>query len=221
VDVRRVAASIVVGLALLPACDRSGVTMSPVPPPRSWEREVAAARREKDAVFAADPESPIPRKERAAFHGLAHFPPDPTWRYAGWVERYPSPERISMVTTGGAARPCERWGRVTFTREGRVLILQVYRLLDLPDRAGGDGLFLPFKDETTGKQTYAAGRYVDLVGPDGGPFVLDFNLAYNPSCAYGEPERFQCPVTPAENRLPISVIAGERGPDHVEGESQR
>ena len=96
-----------------------------------------------------------------------------------------------------------------------MLTLQVYRLLDLPERSGGDGLFLPFKDQTTGKETYAAGRYVDLDGPDDGPFVLDFNLAYNPSCAYGEPERFQCPVTPAENRLPIAVTAGERGPDRV------
>lgn len=218
---RSLAAVLLAGVALLFACERSGVTMSPVPPPRSWEQEVAAARSEKDAVFAADPESPIPRKERAAFRGLSHFPADPAWRYAGWVERYENPERISIVTTSGTPRPCERWGRVTFTRDGRALTLQVYRLLDLPDRAGGDGLFLPFKDQTTGKQTYAAGRYVDLVGPDGGPFVLDFNLAYNPSCAYGEPERFQCPVTPAENRLPIAVTAGERGPDHAAGESKR
>jgi len=219
---RRVATAVIVAnLAALPACDRSAVTMSPVPPPRSWEQEVAQMRHERDAVFATDPDSPIPRKDRAAFRGLAHFPTDPAWRYAGWVERYESPERISMVTTSGAARPCERWGRVTFAREGRVLTLQVYRLLDLPDRAGGEGLFLPFKDQTTGQQTYAAGRYVDLVGPDGGPFVLDFNLAYNPSCAYGEPERFQCPVTPAENRLPIAVTAGERGPDHAANESKR
>jgi uncharacterized protein (DUF1684 family) len=103
---------------------------------------------------------------------------------------------------------------VTFLRGGRVVALHVYRLLDLPERAGGEGLFLPFKDQTTGKETYPAGRYVDLVGPDGGPFVLDFNRAYNPSCAYGEPERFQCPVTPAENALPIAVTAGERGPAH-------
>ena len=73
---------------------------------------------------------------------------------------------------------------------------------------GGRGLFLPFKDGTSGKETYAAGRYVDLDGPDGGPFVLDFNRAYNPSCAYGEPERFQCPVPPAENALAVAVTRG-------------
>ena len=197
------------------ACGRSGVTMSPVTPPPSWEREVAAIRRDRDTSFANDPESPIPTAKRSTFRGLSHYPADPAWRYAGFIDRYDHPERTSIVTTSGKARPCERWGRVTFTRDGRVLTLQVYRLLDLPDREGGEGLFLPFKDETTGKETYSAGRYVDLVGPDGGPFVLDFNLAYNPSCAYGEPERFQCPVTPAENRLAIAVTAGERGPDLV------
>jgi len=215
------AAVVLAGLAALPACNGPSVTMSPVPPPRSWEQDVEGAWRARDAAFASDPESPIPRARRGAFHGLEHFPADPVWRYAGWVEPYEHPERISLITTSGVSRPCERYGRVTFARDGRVLTLQVYRLLDLPERAGGEGLFLPFKDQTTGKETYAAGRYVDLDGPDGGPFVLDFNLAYNPSCAYGEPERFQCPVTPAENRLPIAVTAGERGPEHALHETPR
>jgi hypothetical protein len=216
---RATAAIIVAGITALPACNGSKLTMSPVPPPRSWEQEIATRRHDRDVAFATDPDSPIPRAERAAFQGLTHYPPDPAWRYAGWIERYKTPERIAIGTTSGAPRPCERWGRVTFARDGRVMTLQVYRLLDLPERSGGLGLFLPFKDQTTGRETYAAGRYVDLDGPDDGPFVLDFNLAYNPSCAYGEPERFQCPVTPAENRLPIAVTAGERGPDHAVSES--
>jgi len=212
---RRLILVLLAGLAVASACNRGGVTMSPVPPPRSWEHEVQADRREKDAVFGSDPDSPIPRSERASFRGLDYYPADPSWRYAGWIERYKTAERISIVTTAGKPRPCERWGRVTFARDGQVLDLQVYRLLDLPERKGGEGLFLPFKDQTSGKETYGAGRYVDLVGPEGGPFVLDFNLAYNPSCAYGDPGRFQCPATPAENRLPIAVTAGERGPEDV------
>jgi uncharacterized protein (DUF1684 family) len=102
-------------------------------------------------------------------------------------------------------------------REGGTRTLQVYRLLDLPERAGGDGLFLPFKDGTTGNETYSAGRYVDLQGPDGGPFVLDFNRAYDPSCAYGDASRFECPVTPKENTLTVRVTAGERGPVEPRG----
>jgi uncharacterized protein (DUF1684 family) len=213
-----IAVAALVGLA---ACGGPRVAMAPVPPPRSWQQDLVDHRKEKDAAFASDPDSPIPKSERATFSGLTYFPADPTWRYAGWLVRYPSPERITMVTTSGQSRPCEKWGKVTLERDGRALTLQVYRLLDLPDRPGGEGLFLPFKDRTSGKDTYAAGRYVDLDGPDGGPFVLDFNRAYNPSCAYGEPERFQCPVTPAENTLPIAVEAGERGPGHGVTEASR
>ncbi len=215
---RRLVLILLAGLAVAPACNRGGVTMSPVPPPGSWAQQVQADRREKDVVFVKDPDSPIPRAERASFRGLLYFPMDPAWRYAGFIERYKTAERISIVTTSGKPRPCERWGSVTFARDGQVLTLQVYRLLDVPERKGGEGLFLPFKDATTGKETYDAGRYVDLVGPEGGPFVLDFNLAYNPSCAYGDAGRFQCPVTPAENRLPIAITAGERGPEHAAGE---
>lgn len=198
--------------ALLSGCGAHGPSMTQDPPPASWTLEIKRERHQRDGMFLADPDSPIPKAKRPVFGGLEYFPPDPTWRYAGWVERYPSAERITMVTTAGKSRPCEKWGRVTFEREGRALTLQVYRLLDMPEQPGGEGLFLPFKDATSGKETYAAGRYVDLDGPDGGPFVLDFNHAYNPSCAYGEPERFQCPVTPAENTLPVPVLAGERGP---------
>lgn len=195
--------------------------MTPVPPPRSWAQEIVRDRAARDRAFRRDPDSPLPSTTRATFGGLEYYAVDPEWRYAGQVDPYPAPERLKVVTTGGEVRPCERWGRVTFERDGRVLTLHVYRLLDQPDRPGGEGLFLPFKDATTGKDTYAAGRYVDLDGPDGGPFTLDFNRAYNPSCAYGEPERFQCPVTPVENTLSIAVTAGERGPSHVSREAAR
>lgn len=208
-------------LLTLSACGNAPEPMTPVPPPTSWEAEIAADRAARDEAFRQDPDSPLPRAARAGFTGLEYFPIDPGWRYGGAIEAYPAPERTTIVTTMGEPRPAERWGRVRFLHDGRVLTLQVYRLLDLPDRAGGAGLFLPFKDATSGKETYAAGRYVDLEGPDGGPFTLDFNRAYNPSCAYGEPERFQCPATPADNVLPIAVTAGERGPAGVAGERAR
>ena len=199
------------------ACGRSAAVMIAVPPPTSWSHDLASARAEKDAFFRESPESPLPSAARAAFRALEYYAADPSWRYAGYVERHPQPEKMTMITTAGKARPCERWGTARFERDGKVVALQIYRLLDQPERSGGEGLFLPFKDATTGKETYAAGRYVDLVGPDDGPFTLDFNDAYNPSCAYGEPERFQCPVTPAENTLPLAVHAGERGPSAAHG----
>jgi uncharacterized protein (DUF1684 family) len=198
--------------AVLVSCGGSRPTMTPVPPPSSWAAELRHERAARDDSFRTDPDSPLPRAARATFRGLDYFDADPGWRYAGTVTPYATPERFDIVTTAGEKRPAERWGRVSFERGGRVLTLQVYRLLDQPNRTDGAGLFLPFKDATTGKTTYAAGRYVDLEGTEGGPFTLDFNRAYNPSCAYGEPERFQCPVTPPENALPLAVAAGERGP---------
>ena len=197
--------------AIAVSCTESRTTMVPVPPPSSWTAELRHERAARDASFRTDPDSPLPRAARAAFRGLDYFDADPGWRYAGAVTPYATPERFNIVTTAGETRPAERWGYVTFEHGGRILTLQVYRLLDQADRTGGAGLFLPFKDATTGKTTYAAGRYVDLEGTEGGPFTLDFNRAYNPSCAYGEPERFRCPVTPAENALPVAVAAGERG----------
>lgn len=208
-------------LVALSSCDRAPVVMATVPAPRSFERDLAEHRHARDVAFASDPDSPIPPAQRASFGGLSYFPGDPSWRYAGWLTRYPIAERMTIVTTSGKPRPCERFGKLVFVRDGLAVTLQVYRLLDLPDRPGGEGLFLPFKDQTTGTQTYPAGRYIDLEGPDGGPFILDFNRAYNPSCAYGDPERFQCPSTPAENTLPIRVTSGERWRAHAMQQARR
>jgi hypothetical protein len=100
-------------------------------------------------------------------------------------------------------------GSIGFEREGAPHELQVYSLRDLPAEAW-DSLFLPFMDATTGEETYPAGRYVELEKVEEGWYLLDFNQAYNPLCAYGR-EIYRCPRTPPENRLPIPVRAGERG----------
>ena len=218
---KRAAFAALIAVAPLLSCRTAGGPMAPVPPPASWAADVQAGRAAKVESFRHDDDSPLPVAERATFRGLDYFPLDPSWRYGGAIEPYAAPERITMVTTAGKPRPCERWGRVSFVRDGRTLTLQVYRLLDMEDREGGARFFLPFKDATTGHETYEAGRYVDLSGPDDGPFILDFNLAYNPSCAYGEPQRFQCPVTPAENTLTVAVTAGERGGVHAVAASAR
>ena len=203
-------ATLAVLMVIAVGCRGGEPRFAVVPPPRSFADDLRVHRASRDTSFASDPDSPIPRGARASFRGLLYFAPDPSWRYAGFVERYASPERFNVVTTAGQERPCERWGRVRFERDGKEMTLQVYRLLDLPERQGGEGLFLPFKDQTTGKETYAAGRYVDLEGWGSGPYTLDFNRAYSPSCAYGDVSRFQCPVTPAENTLSVRVEAGER-----------
>jgi uncharacterized protein (DUF1684 family) len=163
-----------------------------------------------DREMVLDPESPIPAGLRNGFPGLAYWPVDPRYRLGGPLEVFDDPERFTIVTTQGESRPAERYGRLRFELHGTPLQLTVYRLLDGRRTGTAADLFVPFMDATTGKETYPAGRYVNLE-EEGGRYVLDFNLAFNPSCAYGSPERFRCPRTPPENRLPVAIEAGERG----------
>ena len=186
-------------------------TMRPDTPADDWRASLERDREEKDRIFSESTDSPIPGEDRASFRGLAYWTPDPAWRWKGAIERYPDPPRFVIVTTTGTERPCEKVGWLSFPATGEVGVLQVYRLLDQDRTEEDEGLFLPFQDATTGAESYPAGRYVDLQGPPGGPYVLDFNRAYNPLCAYGSPERYRCPATPAENRLAFRVEAGERG----------
>ncbi len=188
----------------------SGLMVS-IEPPESWEEQLLEHRRAKDEDFRNDPETPLRAEDVEGFEGLEYWPPNPRVYFVGRVNLYYEPERFTIISTSGKERPAERAGWIGFEMEGQNLTLQVYRLLDRDPEEGSTGFFLPFMDGTTGKETYPSGRYVDLAGPRGGPYVMDFNLAYNPLCAYGSPERYICPVTPAENRLPPRIEAGEKG----------
>ena len=166
--------------------------------------------RRKDAYFRTGGGSPVPAGERAAFEGIPYYPIDERWilddlalqPYAG-----EEPVRFAIPTTDGQLRPAERAGVFRFELEGAACSLTAYRLAGA-DGAVLDSLFVPFLDGTTGTESYAAGRYLDLEPEDDGSWTIDFNLAYHPSCVYDA--RFSCPLTPVENRLPIRVEAGER-----------
>ena len=183
--------------------------MIAVPPPTSWETMLLSERATKDRGFREDPDGPLLPEDREAFQGLDYWPPDPRYRLVGPLHVYADPQTFEIATTSGKLRPAEKYGHVRFDLDGELVTLQVYRMLD--SVAGDDTLFLPFADGTTGKETYPAGRYVDLEGEPGGLYVLDFNRARNPYCAYGEPERYVCPATPSENKLPVRIESGEHG----------
>jgi len=184
-------------------------SMVSVVTPRDWAVGLERQRGLKDDYFRRGADTPLSAEAKAVFEGLEYWEPDPGLYFVGDLRRHPNPQQFEIVTTSGQERPCERFGWVSFPIDGEVRTLQVYRLLDIVDE--WEGLLLPFRDATTGTETYPAGRYLDLEGPPGGPYVLDFNRAYNPSCAYGDVARFACPVTPPENRLEVRVEAGERG----------
>ncbi len=175
------------------------------------QEAVLKSRTEKDAVLKTDADSPIPEEMRASFTALEYFPYDPALRFTARLRRYPDPPPIKIITTSGKERPAVKAGYLEFTHEGTRHRLQVYSLRDkdIPPAEWGN-LFLPFLDATSGQETYGAGRYLDLEARPDDWYVIDFNLAYHPLCAYGR-TIYRCPRTPEENRLPFPVRAGEKG----------
>ncbi len=179
--------------------------------PRAPEDPVLQARQERDVAFKSSPQSPIPAQDRARFQGLAYYPINPELRFRVKLNRYPVPARIRMATNTGEIRTGLRYGYFEFSVGGQPCSLQVFRLDD-SDNSGQPSLFVPFRDATTGKETYAAGRYIDLTENTSGIYDLDFNRAYNPYCAYGGD--YSCPIPPEENRLPVPIRAGEKNYPH-------
>jgi hypothetical protein len=177
--------------------------------PLDYPEAIEAFRAEKDAFFKSAHGSPIPVAERESFAGLPYYPVDPALRFEGLtVAPYAGdePSNFQIPTSDGKLRPAHRAGILGFELGGQRLQLTAYTF----DGGDEESLFVPFLDPSSGTETYGAGRYLDLDPEDDGTYTLDFNLAYHPSCVYDV--RFSCPLTPAENRLPVRIAAGERLP---------
>jgi len=175
---------------------------------REYPDLLVSERQEKDIEFKSGHDSPIPDGDRARFSGLAYFDINPAFRFQVRLNRYRAPERIRMSTNTGEIHSALKYGYFEFEIESKTYTLQVYRVEDIPEDAGGPYLFVPFRDATTGKETYEAGRYIDLKENTSGIYDLDFNRAYDPYCAYGK--GYSCPIPPAENTIPIRIEAGEK-----------
>lgn len=160
-------------------------------------------REGKDDFFAHHPQSPLTNGQRRHFDGLQYFPEDPDLNLYLEVDEFKQKDEVLMQTSTGDSQTYRRFGRVKFTVEGEEAELTIY--------ASQHGFFLPFVDSQAGKMTYGAGRYLDPEVLEDGRFHIDFNLAYNPYCAYNE--LYSCPLTPFENRLKIPIRAGERLPE--------
>jgi uncharacterized protein len=162
----------------------------------------------RDDLFAQHPQSALPPERRAGFGGLSYFSHDPAGRVLADIEPAER-RRYDVPSSDGATMAFERIAVARFALDDEAVELELYWLLGY-----GGGLFVPFADATAGAETYGAGRYLlDTVkgadlGTRDGRLVLDFNLAYNPSCSYDP--RWACPLAPPPNRLAIPVRMGER-----------
>ena len=174
-----------------------------------YVKSVMFLRREKDHFFRDDPYSPIPMGVRAAFQGLEYFPVDPAFRLRVGLKRYPEAKPVVLPTSKGVSREMVRFGQFEFEVAGVPQRLDVYKALPTPGHHHEEAsLFVPFRDATSGKETYGAARYLDLEERPSGEYVLDFNMAYNPYCAYSED--YICPFPPRENWLRVPIRAGEK-----------
>ncbi len=173
----------------------------------TWKEYLENARREKDLFFASHFDSPLPPGERKTFRGLRYWPLDPEYRFETELLEHSDKEVRKVQDTGGNVRELIRWGEFRFRVGGQECVLHAYKSDPEEKR-----LFVPFKDATSGRESYGAGRYIDMEPPDDlteqGKWILDLNKAYNPWCAYSD--AYACPFVPPENCLEAPIMAGEK-----------
>ena len=174
--------------------------------------DVKVFRDGRDKEFRNKEESPLKAEDFPIFKNLNYFPVDNKFRVEADFSKTSDEKYFQMPTSSGKNKKFVKFGVLKFKLSGKDYSLNVYQtdaetLLKFPEYA--NLLFVPFKDATGGKTTYGGGRYIDIKTPAGGKVILDFNLAYNPNCAYGS-ERYSCPIPPKENFLQVEINAGEK-----------
>ncbi len=172
-----------------------------------WKKMIKEEREQKDMFFLSNYSSPISFGELRLFKGLDYYPPDPGFLFVLELHEHEEKKILKIEDTKGNEREFLRWGEFRFKTGGKEFTLQAYKGNPQEDR-----LFVPFRDKTSGNETYGAGRYIDLDYREhytrDGKWILDFNKAYNPWCAYSE--NYACPYIDPENWLEVPVHAGEK-----------
>jgi hypothetical protein len=171
------------------------------------EKRVLEWRKERDTFFKTHQRSPLSPKEKRNFKGLKYYPFNPKYVFCGQIERYSfhinNPKYYAtFLTNKGINKRYIRYGTFHFKLDGQEYSIEIYKSIL------SDNLFIPFKDKTNGKESYDGGRYIDAEILQGYKMVLDFNMAYHPSCAYND--NFICVLPPRENTLDVEIRAGEK-----------
>ena len=159
-------------------------------------------REQKDRFFKHEAQSPLSHEVRHDFEGLSYFEPNGDYMFSAELDAV-QPTEVQITTTTGDERTYLRVATATVTVHGQDATLALYS-------SGHDGLFLPFRDATSGKESYGAGRYIDLETVGDGTAMIDFNYAYAPFCAYND--QYSCALPPHENWMSVAIRAGERNP---------
>ena len=168
------------------------------------EKRVLEWRKERDTFFKTHQRSPLSPKEKRNFKGLKYYPFNPKYVFCGQIERYSfhinNPKYYAtFLTNKGINKRYIRYGTFHFKLDGKEYSIEIYKSIL------SDNLFIPFKDKTNGKESYDGGRYIDAEILQGYKMVLDFNMAYHPSCAYND--NFICVLPPRENTLDVEILS--------------
>ena len=159
-------------------------------------------RKEKDHFFKHATQSPVPEEVRHDFEGLSYFEPSDDYVFTARLEPV-EPAEIQINTTTGEERTYLRVATASITVDREDATVALFS-------SGHDSLFLPFRDATSGTESYEAGRYIDVQSFGEGTALIDFNYAYAPFCAYND--QYSCALPPHENWLSVAIPAGERNP---------
>ncbi len=183
------------------------------PGDKSYIRSIKKHRKERRKEFRDPLRSPL-REEAKGFKKLVYFPISSDYKVKASFERTKEAIPFKIPTSDpNTFKEYVSYGKLKFQLAGEARELTVFRSLRLARLPMyKDHLFLPFRDKTSGDETYGGGRYLDLVVSEEEEWTIDFNLAYNPNCAYSE--GWACPIPPAENTLSIPIKAGEKNYPH-------
>ncbi len=173
---------------------------------------IVADRKTKNEEFRTEI-SPLPPDEWEHFPGLTYYEPSEAYHVAARLDVAARPDTVRIAASqSNDVRTMLRYGVFQFSIGDKACTLAAYKHTGPEAMRYPTLLFVPFQDQTTGSETYYAGRYLDVdIQPGTADYYLDFNRAYNPYCAYNE--SYSCPLVPAENILPVAIRAGEKNYD--------
>jgi uncharacterized protein len=182
----------------------TGCSNKPPDDPKNYVARIAAERAAKDEQFQRS-DDVVPASKKGEFLPLAYFPIDPDYNVLAALKPATDEQTLMMPTSSGQPRKMRRVGTLEFTLKGQPMSLSSFVEVGAPDI---NRLTVMFSDMTSGTETYAAGRYIDLDRTASGIYALDFNKAYHPYCVYNA--SYECPYPPPENRLKVPIHAGEK-----------
>lgn len=167
--------------------------------------QIKEFRANKDKAFIEETWSPLTVESRMGFKGLNYFPISQAWAVKATYQEAEHIDTILMSTSTDELRTAIRPGKLVFTVQGKEQTLWVFQFIE---PKASESLFVPFRDETNGVESYELGRYVEVLAAKSGSYLIDFNMAYNPYCAYNYD--YSCPLVPYYNTLTVPITAGEK-----------